>query len=225
MIEHPPSDVLRIMCATDNHLGYPGITDPIRGMDSFNTMDEILQIARDYHCDMVVLGGDLFHDNKPSRRTMFQAQKLFKKHVFGDGPVNIKVVSDQALNFDGRIVNYEDPNLAVQLPVFAIHGNHDDPTREGTQDSLSALDLLAEAGLVGFFFPPPFAAVVAQKKVSAKINFLSQINYFGRIQTVGSVKIRPVLIEKGPVKLGLYGLGWVRDERFCYSPVHAENID
>lgn len=24
--------------------------------------------------------------------------------------------------------NYEDPNLNVALPVFCIHGNHDDPT-------------------------------------------------------------------------------------------------
>lgn len=31
-------------------------------------------------------------------------------------------------------VNYEDPNYSVGLPVFSIHGNHDDPAREGTMD-------------------------------------------------------------------------------------------
>jgi DNA repair exonuclease SbcCD nuclease subunit len=31
-------------------------------------------------------------------------------------------------------VNYEDPNYAVSLPVFCIHGNHDDPSREGASD-------------------------------------------------------------------------------------------
>jgi len=184
-MEPPPRDILRVMMATDNHLGYL-VNDPIRGEDSFNTMDEILQMARDNHCDMVVLGGDLFHDNKPSRRTMHLAQNVFKKHVFGDGPVNIKVVSDQALNFGDRVVNYEDPNLSVQLPIFIIHGNHDDPTREGTHESLSALDLLADAGLV---------------------------NYFGRGDTATCVKVRPVLIEKGSAKLCLYGLGWLRDEK------------
>lgn len=25
-------------------------------------------------------------------------------------------------------VNYEDPNLNVSIPVYSIHGNHDDPT-------------------------------------------------------------------------------------------------
>ena len=42
-------------------------------------------------------------------------------------------MSDQSLNFKnvwGR-VNYEDPNYNIDLPVFSIHGNHDDPTREG----------------------------------------------------------------------------------------------
>ena len=25
-------------------------------------------------------------------------------------------------------MNYEDPNYNIDIPVFAIHGNHDDPT-------------------------------------------------------------------------------------------------
>lgn len=28
-------------------------------------------------------------------------------------------------------VNYEDPNLNVGIPVFSIHGNHDDPQGTG----------------------------------------------------------------------------------------------
>jgi double-strand break repair protein MRE11 len=39
-------------------------------------------------------------------------------------------------------VNYEDANLNVCLPVFAIHGNHDDPSGAG---GYSALDLLNSA--------------------------------------------------------------------------------
>jgi double-strand break repair protein MRE11 len=31
-------------------------------------------------------------------------------------------------------VNYEDPNYSVGLPVFCIHGNHDDPSRDGATD-------------------------------------------------------------------------------------------
>ena len=28
-------------------------------------------------------------------------------------------------------VNYEDPNMNVSIPVFSIHGNHDDPQGAG----------------------------------------------------------------------------------------------
>lgn len=35
--------------------------------------------------------------------------------------------------YDGRFpaVNYEDPNLNICIPVFSIHGNHDDPQGAG----------------------------------------------------------------------------------------------
>ncbi|KAH8092407.1 manganese ion binding protein [Aureococcus anophagefferens] len=51
-----------------------------------------------------------------------------------------RVLSDQAANFAAGRVNFEDPHAAVALPVFAVHGNHDDPTRDGGVDALAALD-------------------------------------------------------------------------------------
>jgi len=62
-----PDDLLRILIATDNHLGYME-RDPIRGNDSFVSFEEILQQARKLKVDFVLLGGDMFHENKPSRR-------------------------------------------------------------------------------------------------------------------------------------------------------------
>lgn len=41
-----------------------------------------------------------------------------------------------------------DPNLNVGLPVFTIHGNHDDPAGG---DNLSAVDLVSSCGLVNYF--------------------------------------------------------------------------
>lgn len=40
-------DTIRIMLATDNHIGYLE-RDPIRGQDSINTFKEILQLAVKY---------------------------------------------------------------------------------------------------------------------------------------------------------------------------------
>lgn len=42
----------------------------------------------------------------------------------------MEIVSDQAETFkhcNHPIVNFEDQNLNVSIPVFSIHGNHDDP--------------------------------------------------------------------------------------------------
>ena len=47
-----------------------------------------------------------------------------------------------------RMANFENPNHNVGLPVFTIHGNHDDPAGV---DNLSAVDLLSSAGLVNYF--------------------------------------------------------------------------
>jgi double-strand break repair protein MRE11 len=134
---------------------------------------------------MVLLAGDLFHDNKPSRRALQRCMETLRDHVLGPREVTIEVVSDQNANFHDkyRQVNFEDANFNVQLPVFAIHGNHDDPAGDG---GLAALDLMSTANLV---------------------------NYFGRAPDVSAVKLYPIMIQKGITKLALYGLGHIRDER------------
>ncbi|KAJ2450239.1 meiotic recombination, partial [Coemansia sp. RSA 2424] len=77
---------LSILIATDNHLGYLE-RDPIRGQDSFHAFSEIMQLARTRNVDMVLLGGDLFHDNKPSRKCLHQALTIFKQRCLGSGAV------------------------------------------------------------------------------------------------------------------------------------------
>ena len=62
-------DVLKIMIATDNHLGFLD-KDPVRGGDSFSAFEEILMLCGEKRVDLLLLGGDLFHENKPTRRTL-----------------------------------------------------------------------------------------------------------------------------------------------------------
>ena len=70
---------MRILIATDNHLGYADKT-PEKEDDSFDTFEEILQIALEQEVDFVLLGGDLFHENKPSRQTEMRAIQVTNKH-------------------------------------------------------------------------------------------------------------------------------------------------
>jgi len=214
---HVDVDTLRVLISTDNHLGYAE-RDPIRGNDSFAAFEEVLILAKRHNCDMVLLAGDLFHENKPSRRTLHKTMNILRRYTMGPNPVSFQILSNQRSNFRSSIhgvVNYEDPYVSIDLPIFSIHGNHDDPTRDGvnvgsssgkktggtksnsnnnsasasgsgSDEMLAALDLLAITNLV---------------------------NYFGRHDEVDKVQVSPVLIQKGDTKVALYGMGSMRDER------------
>lgn len=74
-VEDPDTDTVRIMVSTDNHVGYAE-DDNVRGNDSFAALEEVLYLAKFYRCDMVLLAGDLFHDNRPSRRTLYKTSEF-----------------------------------------------------------------------------------------------------------------------------------------------------
>ena len=75
------------------------------------------------------------------------------------------------------------PFVTPLLPIFTIHGNHDDPTGPG---NISVLDILSEAGM---------------------------INYFGKSNRDDKIEVEPLVLQKGGNKLALFGLGSVRNER------------
>ncbi|KAJ3216002.1 Double-strand break repair protein mre11a [Dinochytrium kinnereticum] len=110
---------------------------------------------------------------------------MLRKYCMGSRPCYLEFLSSEEEIFKDCFgtVNYQDPNMNISMPVFSIHGNHDDPSGDG---NLCALDLLSVAGY---------------------------INYFGKQKEVDDVKIVPILLRKGKIKVGLYGLGNIRDER------------
>lgn len=134
---------------------------------------------------MVLLAGDLFHDNKPSRKAMYQVMRSLRMNCLGEKPCELELLSDASDIFEGAFnhVNYEDPDINVAIPVFSIHGNHDDPTGDG---HFCSLDLLQVSGL---------------------------LNYIGRTPESDNIAVKPVLLQKGQTKLALYGMSNVRDER------------
>ncbi|BFZ53276.1 meiotic recombination [Savitreella phatthalungensis] len=187
--ESARESTIRILIATDNHIGY-NERDPVRGDDSFVTFREIMHIARQEDVDMILLAGDLFHDNKPSRKSMYETMKALRLNCLGDKPCELEVLGDQGVAVEDNPlmrINYEDHDINVSIPVFSIHGNHDDPSGEG---HLCALDILQAARLV---------------------------NYFGRVPESNVITVKPVLLQKGTTKLALFGLSNIRDERLYRS--------
>jgi double-strand break repair protein MRE11 len=168
-------DTIRFLVITDNHVGF-NETDPIRFTDAMAGFEEAMQIAASLNVDFILHGGDLFHEARPSREAMYGAMKLIKKYTENHRP---------STNFQ---TNFSTKTPSDQLPIFMIHGNHDEPTGER---NLAAADILEAAGLV---------------------------NYFGRQNEVdGELKVSPILMKKGSTKLALYGLGNIKDERLHRS--------
>ncbi|MCP9257510.1 Double-strand break repair protein MRE11A [Dirofilaria immitis] len=184
--ETPQNDHMRILVATDLHIGF---AEKILGRDedSIRTFEEVLQIASREEVDFVLLGGDLYHENNPSREMQHRVTRLLRRYCLNDRPVALRFLSDPAVNFAHSAfsnVNYEDSNINVGLPIFTIHGNHDDLSGKG----LTALDVLHESGL---------------------------INLFGKFEEIDQFIVSPVLLVKGKTKLALYGIGSQRDDRLC----------
>lgn len=76
--------------------------DEIRRDDSFRAFEEVLKLATELKVDFVLLGGDLFHENKPSRSTVVKAMNLLVKYCMNDKPVAFKIVSEQKNNFEAK---------------------------------------------------------------------------------------------------------------------------
>lgn len=91
------------------------------------------------------------------------------------------------INHEYGNMNYENPYLSISLPVVSIHGNHDDPTKDGVKgEPLAALDLLSACNLV---------------------------NYIGKNDNLEEIEVKPLLFKKEDCFVAIYGVGNIRDER------------
>ena len=135
---------------------------------------------------MMVLGGDLFHENKPSRATVVRCMQLLREYALHAGTsrsgdrngggdttrhdvdddddddnndattraegVRIAILNERAMEDEvgasAPRINFLSRGSNVRVPIFAIHGNHDDPTGA---EHLSVMDVLAEANLLTYF--------------------------------------------------------------------------
>lgn len=163
--------------------------------------EEALRKARERDVDFILLGGDLFHMNKPSASIEHKCIKIIKKHMneAADRCTSFERVSGSFSHFRKlQHANFEDPTMKVPFPIMTIHGNHDDPTGPTAQ---SVCEKLATCGL---------------------------LNYFGAVDTssdtVKITKIEPIVLQKGKIKLALYGLGFIPDHKLKIALEKGEMV-
>ena len=73
--------------------------DEVRKDDSFTTFEEVFKVAAEMSVDFVLLGGDLFHDSKPSQQCLIRTMGILRKYCLNDNPIRLQILSDQADNF------------------------------------------------------------------------------------------------------------------------------
>lgn len=57
-------------------------------------------LAKEKTVDMVLLAGDLFHDNNPSRKALNAVMRSIRANCFGDKPCELEMLSDPTEHFD-----------------------------------------------------------------------------------------------------------------------------
>ncbi|KAL0212132.1 hypothetical protein RCL1_005758 [Eukaryota sp. TZLM3-RCL] len=176
------TDTLSMMIASDLHLGYAeGV--PERQDDSFTCFEEILKLCQGHNVDILLLGGDLFHDRRPSHVTLCRTESLLTKYCFGDKPIEVNLLTGQE-EIVGGSANFLNENLNISLPIFTINGNHDEPTGA---NRLSPLDILSRASL---------------------LNYIGKLD-----SAPNEITLKPVVLQKGATILCLFGLGYLNDTR------------
>ena len=160
-----------------------------------------------------VLGGDLFHENNPSRETRIRVNRIFRKYVFDGAATELECMSRPEDTFGHssfKCVNFEDANYGIAMPVFTIHGNHDDLS--GT---------VSLRGEMRVFYNALYCNALFQS--TSELDALHEVgllNLYGRFQEVDVYECNPILLRKPLpngtyVQLALYGISSQRDDRLA----------
>ena len=63
----------------------------------------MMMLAKERDVDMVLLAGDLFHDNRPSRKSMFHVMNTLRNACYGEKPCELEMLSDNSEVFQGCV--------------------------------------------------------------------------------------------------------------------------
>ena len=71
---------------------------------------------------MVLLAGDLFHENKPSRKSMYQVMRSLRMNCLGEKPCELEMLSDASEAFQGYLRGYSTCHNAFYMLTSASSG-------------------------------------------------------------------------------------------------------
>lgn len=179
------NDHIRVAIVTDTHIGYAERNAKLAS-ESYDVFDEVLENAELHDADIIIHAGDLFDDINPSRYTVIKTMQIVQKHIIGTGSTSQEKEPPLVKYADGLTLdpNWLDQNIKIKITFLFIHGNHDQPS--GFNMS-SADELLSVPRLINFFKP---------------------------VEKTDVVTLKPVVLERGSVRLVIYGFGYTVDVDF-----------
>lgn len=149
--------------------------------DSFEALEEILEIGERHQVDLGLQSGDLYHDLYPSHECICKTLRIFEKFVFGSRSHRFRVelsAEDSSANY-----NFLSEEKKVKLPIIGIHGNHDYPMQMSRD---SAYEMLS---------------------ITKNITYIGKTDQLGRLRLKPVVLVSTV----SNVVLAVYGIGYVKD--------------
>ena len=172
---------------------------------------------------MVLLAGDLFHENKPSRKSMYQVMRSLRMNCYGEKPCELEMLSDASETFPGCEAARSQWKMRRVLIVFSgrsIISTTRTRTSTWPYPSLASMaTMMTHQEFVNTFTLHGRQLMIAygcQEGHLAALDLLQVsglVNYYGRTPESDNIIVKPVLLQKGHTKLALYGMSNVRDER------------
>ncbi len=141
---------MRIAFLSDFHLGFKQAG---REEEAFENAKQAFELAVKHNADLILISGDVFHEEVPNAKTLLQAMELFSiaKNANDNYTkiIKIKGATKKELTLKG-------------IPIIAIHGTHEFRGR----DYVNYLQLFESAGFIAYVHAAKAVCTINNERIA-----------------------------------------------------------
>ena len=82
---------------------------------------------KEENCDLVLICGDIFDKAKPKFEVVNRTFDILRNKIYGNKNEDLQLLNEKEEKIFGKKMNVNEENININLPIIAIHGNHDEP--------------------------------------------------------------------------------------------------
>lgn len=140
---------MRIAFLSDFHLGFKQAG---REEEAFENAKQAFELAVNHNADLILIGGDVFHEEVPDAKALMQAMELFS------------IAKNASNNYTKILKIKKDVKKEVILkgiPIVAIHGTHEFRGK----DYVNYLQLFESAGFIAYLHAAKAICTINDEKI------------------------------------------------------------